>query len=79
MKLIANDYEAHEIFKIIREWTGLTQEEIGKEMGKKGRAWAKFIENGTSRYYFNDLLEIIKKHGYQIIIQNNKDTKLKNS
>lgn len=73
MKLIANDYEPHEIFKIVREWTGLTQEELGLEMSKKGRAWAKFIENGKNRFYFNDFLEIIKKHGFQLIIQNEKD------
>lgn len=35
MKLVANDYEPQEVFKIISEWTNLTQEELGLEMGKK--------------------------------------------
>ena len=54
MKLIANDYEPKETFKIIREWTNLTQEQLGIEMGKKGRTWAKEIENGKNRFYFQD-------------------------
>ena len=68
MKLIANDYEPKETFKIIREWTNLTQEELGIEMGKKGRSWAKEIENGKNRFYFSDFLEIAKKHNIKIII-----------
>ena len=68
MKLIANNYEPSEIFKIIREWTNLTQEELGKEMGKKGRSWAKEIENGKNRFYFSDFLEIAKKHDIKIVI-----------
>ncbi len=75
MKIIATDYEAKETFKIIREWTGLTQEQLGLEMNKKGRAWAKFIENGKNRYYFSDLLKIAKNHGLQIIIQSEKKDK----
>jgi len=68
MKLIANEYEPKEMFKIIREWTNLTQEELGKEMGKKGRSWAKEIENGKNRFYYSDLLEIAKKYNIKIII-----------
>lgn len=69
MKLIANEYEPKEVFKILREWTGLTQEEISKEMGKKGRSWAKEIESGKNRYYFNDILEIAKKYDINIIME----------
>ena len=56
MKLNAHNYEAKEIFKIIREWTGLTQEELSNELNHKGRSWAKGIESGHNRYYFDDLL-----------------------
>lgn len=69
MKLDANKYEPKEIFRIIREWTNLTQEEIGKVMGKKGRAWAKNIESGKCRYYFSDFLELAKKYDITITIE----------
>ena len=61
MKLVVNEYEPKDVFRIAREWTNLTQEELGKSMGKKGRAWAKNIESGRSRYFFEDLLKIAKK------------------
>lgn len=66
MKLIANKYDSKEIFRIIREWTELTQEQIGEQNGKKGRSWTKNIERGKSRYYFEDFLELCKKkrHNY---------------
>lgn len=69
MKLIANKYEPKEIFRIVREWTENTQEELGKEMGKKGRAWAKNIESGKSRFYFSDFLELAKKYNIIITIE----------
>jgi len=72
MKLIANEYEPKEVFKIAREWTELTQEELGKSMGKKGRDWAKFIENGKSRFYFNDFFEMCKKYGITITLEKKK-------
>ena len=30
MKIIANEYEPKEVFKILREWTELTQEELNQ-------------------------------------------------
>ena len=69
MKLNAHNYEAKEIFKIIREWTGLTQEELSNELNHKGRSWAKGIESGHNRYYFDDLLNIAKKHDINIIFE----------
>ena len=72
MKFTANDYEPKEVFRILREWTNLTQEELGKLMNKKGRAWAKNIESGRSRYYFEDILAIAKKHKIKIIFEKDK-------
>ncbi len=46
MKIIANNYKNHEIFKILREWTGLTQEQLAKELGRKGRDGISKIETG---------------------------------
>lgn len=69
MKLIANDYKANEIFKIIREWTEKTQEQLSNEAGKKGRTWAKKIERGENRFYFQDFMEICNKNGIKVIIE----------
>lgn len=69
MKLIANRYEPKEIFRIIREWTNLTQEKLGEQNGKKGRALAKNIENGHSRFYFEDFLKICKEHDIIITLE----------
>ena len=69
MKLIANNYKPNEVFKIIREWTGLSQEEIGHLVGKKNRSWAKSIENGHSRFIYHDLFDICKKNGIKIIFE----------
>ena len=69
MKLIANKYNDNDIFKIIREWTGKTQEELGNEMGKKGRSWAKGIESGINRYYFQDFMKICNKYGIKVTIE----------
>ncbi len=77
MKLNARKYEAKEIFKIIREWTGLTQEELSNELNHKGRSWAKGIESGRNRYYFDDLLNIAKKHDINIIFEKKNTEKEK--
>ncbi len=69
MKLTANQYESKEIFRIVREWTNLTQEQIGEQNGKKGRAWAKNIEGGKSRFYFEDFLKLCKKNGIIITLE----------
>ncbi len=72
MRLVANEYEPKDVFRIAREWTNLTQAELGKSMGKKGRAWAKNIESGRSRYFFEDLLKIAKKNNIKIILEKEK-------
>lgn len=71
MKIIANDYEAKDIMKIIREWTELSQKEFGKTINRS-RDSINNIENGRNRIYFNTLLEIAKKHNIQIIIEKKK-------
>ena len=50
MRLLANNYKPNEIFKIIREWTGLTQEELAKELNRKN--WHGIKEIKTS-YLFS--------------------------
>lgn len=69
MKLVANDYEPKEVFKIIREWTGLTQEELAKELKRKSRHGIKEIETGSVRFYYETLLEICIKHNIKITFE----------
>lgn len=69
MKLNANQYEPNEVFKIIREWTGLTQEQLAKELNRKSRHGIKNIEIGQSRFYYETLLEICKKHNITITFE----------
>ncbi len=73
MELKANNYEPRYIFRIIREWTNLTQRELCEVMNKKGRAWVKNIEAGLSRYYFADILEISNKFNISIIFTKNNN------
>lgn len=69
MKLVANDYEPKEVFKIIREWTGLTQEELSQELNRKSRHGIKEIEMGTNRFYFETILEICQNHDITITFE----------
>ena len=69
MRLIANNYEPNETFKIIREWTGLTQEGLAQELNRRSRHGIKEIETGNSRFYYETLLEICKKHNIKIIFE----------
>ncbi len=68
MKLIANSYEPKDIFKILREWTDLTQEELAKEINKSKFGLKKY-ENGENRFYFETILEICNKHNITITFE----------
>lgn len=69
MKIIANNYRNNEVFKIIREWTGLTQTELAKELGRKSRDGITKIETGENDFYFDTLMKIIKKHNMIMTIE----------
>lgn len=68
MKIVANDYKANEVIKIIREWSGKTQEEFGKSIGRSKNA-IQFYEYGQRNYDFELLLKIAKKEGLIITIE----------
>lgn len=68
MKLVANDYEARDIIRIIREWTGLTQEEFAKTINRSTRSVQDY-EAGKTKYSMNMLLDIAKKHNLKITIE----------
>lgn len=68
MKIIANNYEANDIIKIIREWTGLTQKDFAKSINRT-RDGIQKIETGKRGYNINTLLYIAKKHNLKITIE----------
>lgn len=68
MKMIANNYEANEIMRIIREWSGLKQDDFAKEIGKSTRTLQDY-EAGKTRYSVEMLLDIAKKYNIKITIE----------
>ena len=72
MKLIANNYEPKEVFKIIREYSELTQEQFAKELGYKNYHTIKQIERGVNSFTFQTLMKIAKKHNLIITIEKKK-------
>ena len=69
MKIVANNYEPKDLFKILREWTGLTQEELAKELKRRSRHGIKNIEMGVNKFYYETLLEICNKHNISITFE----------
>ena len=69
MKIVVNNYENNEVFKIIREWTGMTQSELAKELGRKSRDGITKIETGQNDFYFSTLMKILKKHNMIMTIE----------
>ena len=68
MKIKANNYQAKEVVRIIREWTELTQKEFGKTISRT-RDSINNIENGRNRMFLNDFIDMCKKHNIDIIIE----------
>lgn len=68
MKIIANEYMAKDIVRIIREWTELNQTEFGKTL-LRSRDSINNIENGRNRMYLNDFIEMCKIHNIKITIE----------
>ena len=68
MKIVANDYRANGVFKIIREWSGKTQEEFGQSINRTKNA-IQFYEYGQRNYDFELLLKIAKKENLIITIE----------
>lgn len=68
MKVNLKDYDSGSFIKIIREWTGLTQKEFGKELGKSLRTIQDY-EAGTTNYNIRTLEKISKKFNISIIAE----------
>ena len=68
MKLVANDYEAKDILRIIREWLDLTQADFGKNIDRCERTIQEY-EAGRTKYSMNMVLDLAKKHGIKITFE----------
>ena len=69
MKIIANNYKENEVFKIIREWTNLTQDELAKELGYKTYHSIKQIERRVNTFTFQKLMQIAKKYNIKVTLE----------
>ena len=67
-KINVRDYSRGEVIKIIREWTGLTQKEFAKCIGKTRYTVAGYEENKIN-YGIDVLNKISKEFNIDIIIQ----------
>lgn len=68
MKVNINDYSDGELLKIIREWGGVTQEELAKRIGKNKRTIYDY-ESELYTYNMKTLRKISKELGLKIIIE----------
>mgnify|MGYP003303037167 CR=1 FL=1 len=70
MRIIANNYRANEIFKMIREYTGKTQKDFGTSINRTKTA-IQYYEYGLRNFDFELLLQIAQKENLTIIIESN--------
>lgn len=71
MRINLKDYGSGLFIKTIREWTGLTQEEFGKKIGRSRRTVQDY-ESEVSNYNIKMLKKISKEFNIQIIAEKNK-------
>lgn len=71
MKIKATNYSPSEVVKILRENQEMTQKEFAKSINKPYSTYIKYEKNET-RYTFETLQNICKKHNLEIIIQDKK-------
>lgn len=76
MKLKLNDYKDGEIIKILREWSNLSQEELGVKINKNRRSIYDY-EKGNYTYNMVTLRKIAKVLNLDIIIVKKINVKFK--
>lgn len=72
MKIVANNYRANEIFKMIREYTGKTQKEFG-DLINRSKTCIQYYEYGQRNFDFELLLKIAKEEDLIITIESKKN------
>ena len=68
LKINIKDYTNGDIIKFIRQWTGLTQEEFAKKVGKAKRTIEQY-EAGTVNYKIDFLYKISELFNIEIIFE----------
>ena len=71
MRVNLKDYGSGAFIRIIREWTGLTQSEFGKVIGRSERTIQGY-EAGITNYNVKTLEKIIEKYNITIIAEKKK-------
>ena len=71
MRIDLKDYDSGTFIKIIREWTGLTQSQFGKVIGRSERTIQDY-ESGRTGYNCRTLEKISKKFNISIIAEKEK-------
>lgn len=71
MRVNLKDYDSGTFIKIIREWTGLTQKDFGKAIGRSERTIQDY-ESGKTSYTSRTLEKISKKFDISIITEKKK-------
>jgi len=71
MKLKLNDYEAQDVVRIMREWTGKTQKEFAKTIGYQEDSVSK-METAKRNTYLHTFIKMAKKNGINIYIEKDK-------
>lgn len=71
MKVNLKDYGSGAFIKIIREWTGLSQKEFGKEIGRSERTIQDY-ESGKTSYNSRTLEKISKRFNISIVAEKKK-------
>jgi len=70
MKINLKDYDSGDFIKILRQWSGLTQEEFAELLGKSTRTIQDY-EAGVINYKIDILKKIINKMNINIIAEKN--------
>lgn len=77
MKFLANDYEAKDVCRLMREATNLTQEKFGKSLHRTDRS-IRMLESGETHITLETLLEIARTHKFKVIIEKEEEVEGQN-
>lgn len=68
MKIVANDYTAQDVMRIIREWTELTQKDFADSVNRSRDGIQKY-ESGKRHFTFETFITFCKKHNIKVTIE----------
>lgn len=67
-EIVLNDLTPQEIFKLLREYSGLTQEKFSKTINYSKRG-VENLESGARKLSIETMLQIAKAHNLEVIIR----------